>query len=87
MFPTPVLTEGRAMKSHQALSVTVRQAGPGRPALKVRRGNEIYHVVNFDSHTLNVPVLAQNYWAVFSILPPDFLFLTMCSVHHLSTSV
>lgn len=35
MCPTPVPTEGRAMKSHQALSVTVRQAGPGRPVLKV----------------------------------------------------
>lgn len=35
MCPTLVPTEGRATKSHQALSVTVRQAGPGRPALKV----------------------------------------------------
>lgn len=32
---TLVPTEGRAMKSRQALSVTARQAGQGRPALKV----------------------------------------------------
>lgn len=41
MFPTPVPAGERAMKSHQALSVTVQQAGPGRPVLKVRGGNEI----------------------------------------------
>lgn len=34
--PTLVPTGGRVTKSHQALSVTVRRAGPGRPALKVR---------------------------------------------------
>lgn len=36
MCPTPVPMEGHAMKSHQALSVTVQQAGLVQPVLKVR---------------------------------------------------